>query len=319
MRQHVEQVSLPRVHRRENLIRSSLRDHAALYLMVIPGVTFFLMFRIYPILGSVIAWKDYSIFSGIWGSEFVGWKHFQTLFTYPDFRRVFANTLSIGLQQVVFAFPAPIAIALLINEVRSARFKKVFQTIVYLPHFLSWVVVGQLAYSVLDPQSGIVNTIIEAFGGQPIFFMARENLFQPIAVLTYVWKEAGYFSVVYFAAISSIDPGLYESATIDGAGRLRKIWWITLPLIVPTAVLMLLLQLGRFLEIGFDHIWNLLNPVVWSKGDILNTYIFRVGLQQGRYSLTTAMGLFKSVVGFILIMGGNALSQRLTGKGFFSK
>jgi len=219
----------------------------------------------------------------------------------------------------VFGFPVPVFLALLLNEVRSNRLKRGIQTVLYMPHFLSWVIVGQLVYSLLSPTSGIVNTIIRALGGEGVFFMAQGALFKPIAVMAYVWKEAGFLSIVYIAAISGIDQSLYEASEIDGAGRWTQMWRITLPLIAPTIVIMLLLEIGRFLEVGFDHIWNLLNPVVWSQGDILNTYIFRVGLQDGRYSLTTAIGIFKAVIGFVLLVGGNKLAEKLTGRGFFTR
>lgn len=285
--------------------------------MVIPGIVYFIMFRIIPSFGSIIAWQKYNIFKGIWGSPWVGWANFQRMFAYPDFGRILYNTLAIGGMIIIFGFPVPIVLALLLNEVRSKGFKRLMQTLWYMPHFLSWVIVGQLVYSVLSPTSGIVNVIIKALGGESIFFMAQGALFKPIAVLAHIWKESGFTSIIYIAAISGIDPNLYEAAEIDGAGRWTQMWRITLPLIMPTVVIMLLLGIGRFLEVGFDHIWNLLNSVVWSDGDILNTYIYRVGLQDGRYSLTTAIGLFKALVSFVLLIGGNKLSEKLTGRGFF--
>lgn len=295
----------------------SMKQHPLLYVMVIPGLTFFILFRIIPSFGSVIAWQKYNIFKGMWGSSWVGWHNFQQMFAYADFGRILTNTLTLGGMLIVFGFPVPIFLALLLNEVRSQKMKRVVQTTLYMPHFLSWVIVGQLVYSILSPTSGIVNVIIRAFGGEGIFFMAQGELFKPIAVMAHIWKEAGFMSIVYIAAISGIDQSLYEASEIDGAGRWTQMWRITLPLITPTIVIMLLLEIGRFLEVGFDHIWNLLNPVVWSQGDILNTYIFRVGLQDGRYSLTTAIGIFKAFIGFVLLVGGNKIAEKLTGKGFF--
>lgn len=309
--------ALPGEHR--NTLWWSIKHHPLLYLMVIPGVVFFVMFRIVPTLGSVIAWQKYNIFKGIWGSPWVGWANFERMFAYAEFGRILYNTLAIGGMFIIFGFPVPIILALLLNEVQSKGFKRLMQTLLYMPHFLSWVIVGQLVYSILSPTSGIVNMVIEALGGESIFFMAQGPLFKPIAVLAQIWKESGFASIIYIAAISGIDPNVYEAAEIDGAGRWTQMWRITLPLIAPTIVIMLLLGIGRFLEVGFDHIWNLLNSVVWSDGDILNTYIFRVGLQNGRYSLTTAIGLFKAVIGFILLVGGNKLSEKLTGRGFFTR
>lgn len=305
--------------RRKASLLENMKEHPLLYAMVIPGLIFFIMFRIIPSFGCVIAWQKYSVFKGVFGSQWVGWANFQRMISHPDFFRIFYNTIAIGLMNIILGFPVPVILALLLNEVQSRGFKRSIQTVIYMPHFLSWVIVGQLVYSILSPGSGIVNTLIKAFGGAPIFFMANGALFKPIAVFAYIWKESGFTSIVYFAAMSGIDLNLYEAAEIDGAGRWTKIWNITLPLISPTIVIMLLLQIGRFLEIGFDHIWNLLNPVVWSHGDILNTYIFRVGLQDGRYALTTAMGIFKAVIGFVLLVGGNKIAQKVTGKGFFTR
>ncbi len=273
------------------MLLSTIKQHPLLYLMVIPGIIYFIMFRIVPAFGSVIAWQKYSIFKGVLGSPWVGWANFHRVFAYPDFLRIFRNTIVIGLMIIVFGFPVPVALALLLNEARLKGFRRPIQTIIYLPHFLSWVIVSQLVYSILSPSSGFINVIIAALGGEPVFFMAEGALFKPIAILAFVWKESGFTSIIYVAAISGIDPNLYEASDIDGAGRLRKIWNITLPSISPTIVVMLLIRLGRFLETGFDHIWNLLNPVVWSTGDILNTYIFRVGLQDGRYFLDSSTSL----------------------------
>jgi putative aldouronate transport system permease protein len=306
------------IHSHQTLL-ASIKQHPLLYVMVIPGIIFFIMFRIIPSVGCIIAWQKYNVFKGIWGSPWVGWENFERMFTYAEFGRILYNTLAIGGMLIIFGFPVPIILALLINEVRSKGVKRLIQTVIYMPHFLSWVIVGQLVYSILSPTSGIVNVIIKALGGESIFFMAQGALFKPIAVIANIWKEAGFMSIIYIAAISGIDQALYEAAEIDGAGRWIRMWRITLPLITPTVVVMLLLEIGRFLEVGFDHIWNLLNSVVWSQGDILNTYIFRVGLQDGRYSLTTAIGIFKAVVGFVLLVGGNKLAEKLTGRGFFLK
>jgi putative aldouronate transport system permease protein len=314
----VTRKSVTQAGRRDTLLWS-IKHHPLLYAMVIPGIVYFIMFRIIPSLGCIIAWQKYNIFKGILGSPWVGWQNFRQMFAYADFGRIIYNTLAIGGMLIIFGFPVPIILALLLNEVRSKGVKRLIQTLIYMPHFLSWVIVGQLVYSILSPTSGIVNVAIRALGGKSIFFMAQGALFKPIAVISHIWKEAGFMSIVYIAAISGIDQTLYEAAEIDGAGRWTKMGRITLPLIMPTIVIMLLLDIGRFLEVGFDHIWNLLNSVVWSEGDILNTYIFRVGLQDGRYSLTTAIGIFKAVVGFVLLVGGNKLAEKVTGRGFFIK
>jgi len=303
--------------KRENFYQN-INRHTILYLMVLPGLAFFILIRLIPTAGSIIAWQKYSIFRGIFHSNWVGWKNFQELFAYYDFYRIFRNTLTIGLYRVIFGFPVPIILALLMNELAHEGFKKAIQSSLYLPYFLSWVVVAQLFTSILHPSSGIVNIFLHnTFGIEPIFFLGKEELFQPIVTITYVWKYSGYYSIIYLAALSSIDVQLYEAATIDGANRWQQLWAVTMPSLLPIMVIMLLLSIGRFLEIGFDQIYNLMNPLVLSTGDIFDTYVYRAGLLEGRYSLTTAVGLFKAVIGVILISGGNVLAKKLTGEGFF--
>jgi len=310
-------INIGQLTKRENLFQNISR-HYILYLMVLPGLVFFVCIRLIPVAGSIIAWQEYSIFRGIFHSKWVGWKNFQELFAYYDFYRIFGNTLTIGLYRIIFGFPVPIILALLMNEVSHERFKKAIQSSLYLPYFLSWVVVAQLFYSILHPSSGIVNIFLQkTIGIEPIFFLAKDKLFQPIVTATFIWKYSGYYSIVYLAALASIDPQLYEAATIDGANRLQQLWAVTIPSLLPIMVIMLLLSIGRFLEIGFDQIYNLMNPLVLSTGDIFDTYVYRVGLQEGRYSLTTAVSLFKAVIGLILISCGNALAKKLTGEGFF--
>lgn len=289
-----------------------------LYWMILPGLVFFLLFYLVPIAGTIIAWQDFNYIKGVLASKWVGWKHFEAMFVYPEFASIVMNTLSIGFLKLTIGFPFPILIALLLNEVNSLGTRKIFQTIVFMPHLLSWVIVSQIFYGILSPESGIVNNIITALGGKPVFFMAKEEWIQPLIAISHVWKESGYTSVVYLAALSAIEPQLYEAAEIDGASKLHQILFISLPLIIPTIVIMLLISIGQFLETGFDHVYTMLNPLVWGKGDILNTYIYRVGLQQGKYSFTTAVGFFKSLIGFILVMGGNWIAQRTMGQGFFN-
>jgi putative aldouronate transport system permease protein len=306
-----------RALKRESFFQN-ISHHYILYLMVIPGLVFFVFIRFVPTAGSIIAWQKFSIFRGIFHSQWVGWRNFQELFAYYDFYRIFGNTLTIGLYRIIFGFPVPIILALLMNEVAHKGFKKVIQSSVYIPYFLSWVVVAQLFYSILHPSSGIVNIFLhKTLGIESIFFLGKDKLFQPIVTVAYIWKYSGYYSIVYLAALASVDPQLYEAATIDGANRWQQLWAVTLPSLLPIMVIMLLLSIGRFMEIGFDQIYNLLNPLVLSTGDIFDTYVYRVGLQEGRYSLTTAVGLFKAVIGVILISGGNALAKKLTGEGFF--
>ncbi len=302
---------------KETIFQNILR-HRFLYLMVIPGLLFFICIRLTPIAGSIIAWQKYSIFRGIFHSTWVGWKNFRELLNYYDFYRIFRNTLIIGLYRIVFGFPFPIILALLINEVTHKASKKIIQTCLYLPYFISWVVIAQLFYSMLHPSSGIINILLSrVFKIEAVFFLGKEELFQPIVTIAYIWKFSGYYSIIYLAALTTIDPQLYEAATIDGASRWRQLWAVTFPSLMPIMVIMLLLSIGRFLEIGFDQIYNLMNPLVQSTGDIFDTYVYRVGLLEGRYSLATAVGLFKAVIGVVLVTGGNALAKKVTGEGFF--
>ena len=301
---------------RETLGQNILRHHH-LYLLALPGIIYFLMFKIAPTIGSIIAWQDYDIFNGVFKSEWVGWQNFVRMVTYHDFGKIFRNSLIIGLLKVAFTFFPPIIIALLLNEIRFRPFKSSVQTLVYLPHFLSWVIVSQICLNMLSPQGGIVNALRERiFGAEPIFFMAKTQYFRPIVVITSIWKEMGFESIIYMAALAAVPIELYEAAAIDGASRFQQMWRVTLPSLLPVMIIMALLKSGRFLEIGFDQIWTLSNPLVWEVADIFDTYVYRMGLLGGAYSVTTAVNLFKSVLGVILLLSLNYLAKRITGKAF---
>jgi putative aldouronate transport system permease protein len=291
--------------------------HWAFYSMIVPGFLFFIIFRYIPLSGTVIAFQDYNIFQGVFGSPFAGWKHFNNLFQFPEFYQVLRNTLLISLYQLIFGFPAPIILALLLNEVRNIVFKRISQTVLYLPHFLSWVIVGGLVINFLSPSIGMFNDWIEFFGGERIFFMQNEHYFRSVVVASGIWKESGWGTIIYLAAMAGINPELYESAEVDGAGRFRQAFSITLPCLLPTIMILLLLRIGNFLDLGFEQIYILLNPLVLDTGEVFDTYIYRIGLLGGQYSYTTAIGLFKSVVGFILLIGANWLSRRITGNSIY--
>lgn len=285
--------------------------------MILPGLVYFLIFKYIPLGGSIIAFQDYNVFKGITGSEFVGFKHFKNLFTYPEFMQIFNNTLLISAYKLVLGFPSPIILALLLNEVRKKLFKSTIQSLLYLPHFLSWVIVGGLVINILSPSSGIVNEIIRSLGGKEIFFMQEPGFFRSIVVGSGIWKDVGWNTIIYMAALAGINPQLYEAAEIDGAGKLRQVWSITLPTLLPTIMILLLLQIGNILDLGFEQIYMLLNPLVRETGEVLDTYIYRVGLVGGQFSYTTAIGLFKSVIGLILVVGANKLSKKLTGNSIY--
>ncbi|KGX84569.1 ABC transporter permease [Pontibacillus marinus] len=291
--------------------------HWQIYSMLIPGILYFIIFKYIPLGGIVIAFQDYNVFNGVFDSPWVGFKHFKNLFEYPEFYQVLNNTILISLYQLILGFPAPIILALLLNEVRKMMFKRTIQTVLYLPHFLSWVIVGGLVISFLSPSTGLVNEVIKYFGGAPIFFVQEPEYFRGIIVSSAIWKEVGWGTIIYLAAIAGINPELYEAAEVDGAGKLRQAISITIPSILPTIMVLLLLKIGNILDLGFEQIYMLLNPLVRDTGEVFDTYIYRVGLLGGQYSYTTAIGLFKSVVGFILLVGANKLSKKITGNSVY--
>ncbi|GAA3407735.1 ABC transporter permease [Paenibacillus hodogayensis] len=286
--------------------------HRELFALYLFAFAFFLVFKYGPIYGVVIAFKDFRIVDGIWGSPWVGFKHFEALFQNADFYRLLQNTLLLNLYLLLFAFPAPIVLALLLNEIRSRLFQRFVQMTMYLPHFVSWVIMSGLVIYFLSPTTGIVAHIVEWFGGKPVFYMGRKEYFRSIIVGSAILKDIGWGSIIYFAALSGIHPELQESATIDGANRWQRIWHINIPSIMPTVAIMFILSLGGFLSANFEQIINLLNPVTYETGDVIDTFVYRVGLQQFQYSYTTAIGLFKSLVGLLLILGANMTVRRLS-------
>ncbi|QHW33584.1 sugar ABC transporter permease [Paenibacillus rhizovicinus] len=286
------------------------RSNWDMYALLIPGLIFLLLFKYTPMYGVVIAFQDFNIFSGIKGSEWVGLDQFQKLVHSDDFYQVLTNTLLISLYKIIILFPIPIVVALLLNEVRKMLFKRAIQTIIYLPHFLSWVVISGLFVTLLSPTDGLVNQIITAFGGKPLSFLQDNSLFRSVVVFTAGWKEVGWNAIIFIAAIAGIDQEQYEAASIDGAGRIRKMISITLPGIMPTIVLMFILRIGSLLEAGTEQILTMYNPLVYDSGDVIGTFVYRMGLGQQDYSFSTAVGLFNSLVGFILIISGNMLSKK---------
>jgi len=281
-----------------------------MYLLLIPGLAFLLLFKYTPMYGIVIAFQDFNIFGGISGSEWVGMAQFERLLQSDEFLQVLVNTLLISLYKITILFPIPIVIALMLNEVRRMFFKRTIQTIIYLPHFLSWVIISGLFLNILSPTGGIVNEIIRSFGGEPISFFTDNSLFRSLVVFTAGWKEIGWNAIVFIAAIAGIEQEQYEAAAIDGAGRIRQMWSISLPGMLPTIVLMFILRIGSLLEAGTEQILTMYNPLVYETGDVIGTYVYRMGLGQQDYSFSTAVGLFNSAVGFLLIVIGNMLSRK---------
>ncbi|MGI5900430.1 MAG: ABC transporter permease [Christensenellales bacterium] len=289
-----------------------------LYLLLLPGIAWFLVYRYLPMLGLYIAFSDFSIVKGIWGSDFVGLQYFKYIFfEHRNFWQLVRNTLLINVYKLAFYFPIPILLALLLNEIVFLRYKRVLQTVIYLPHFVSWVVFGSIIITFLNPSEGIINQLIQLFGGQPVFFMSNPKYFRSIVVASDIWKEAGWGTIIYLAAITGIDPTLYEAARIDSANKVQIMRYITLPSISETIVIMLLLDIGRIMNVGFEQIFVLANSTVYSTGDVISTYVYRIGIGNGRFSLTTAIGLFQSVIGLVLLLSCNALSRRFFDKGLW--
>lgn len=284
--------------------------------MLFPILVWYGIFHYGPMYGVQLAFKDFSPVKGIWGSAWVGFEHFKFLFYQsPDFARIFRNTILISLYNIVFGFPAPIILALMLNEVRSKLFKRVAQSISYIPHFFSWVILSGIVIVMLSPSEGPVNYIIKLFGGEPIYFLANTDYFRPTLVITNIWKEIGWGTIIYLAALSGIDPTLYEAATIDGANRWQRIRNITIPSILPVVSIMFILSLGGILNAGFDQIFNLYSPAVYEVADVIDTYVYRAGIQQSQFGLTTAVGLFKNVIGIALVLGTNYVMKRMGQEG----
>lgn len=288
-----------------------------LYLMLLFPAVMLFIFNYLPMYGVIIAFKNFSPGLGIWDSDWNNFEHFKRLFTDFLFIRALQNTLIISLLKIVIAFPAPIIFAMLLNEIRNQKFLKVTQSISYLPHFMSWVILSAMIIEVFSPQRGIVNFFIAVFGGDPINFLSSKLFFIPVLILTDIWKEIGYGAIIYLATISSIDPALYEAAEVDGAGRFKKMINITLPSIMPMVIILFILRLGGILNAGFDQILNLYNPLVYEVADIIDTYVYRSGLEQFQFDYATAVGLFKNVIGIIFILGANAIIRRKSEHGIW--
>lgn len=293
-------------------LRDGVREWWPYYLMLAPGLIYFGLFHYLPIWEARLAFEDLRIIGpNVW----VGTKHFAQLFASPTFFEVLKNTLIISAMKVAFVFPLPIILSLLLNEVRSGRFRRGVQSVIYLPHFLSWVVIAGIFIAALSPSNGVVNDLRDLVGLDRRSFMTDSGSIRWVLVWSEAWRSAGWDSLLYFAAIMAIDPALYEAAEMDGASRWQKMRHITLPGIVPTIATLFILHVGLFLNAGFDQVFNLSNDAIRDKIDIIDTYVYRLGITGGQFSLATAAGLFKGVIGMILMIGAHTLSKRLTGKG----
>ncbi|WP_282943224.1 ABC transporter permease subunit [Paenibacillus sp. RC67] len=290
--------------------RRKLKQNLPLLIMFVPVIAFYLIFKYAPMVGVIVAFKSYNFADGIFGSPWVGLKNFHILFSNPKSLLIIRNTLVLSLMSIFIGFPFPIMLAIMLNEVKKIWFKKTVQTLVFLPHFLSWVIVGGMVVTIFSQESGVINHWIQQWTGSAFPFLYNETSWMFIFVGSGIWKEAGFSAIVYLAALSSIDTSLYEAASIDGAGKWKQMWHITLPGIAPTIVLMLILSMGKVMEVGFDHVYTLQNSVVSNVSEVISTYIYTIGLQKGQFSLTSAMGLFESVVGFILVITANTIARK---------
>ena len=288
-----------------------------LYLMLIPLVAYYLVFHYVPMYGAQIAFKDYKFNLGIIRSPWVGFEHFQYLFSLRSFKEIFRNTILISTYKLIFGFPAPIILAILLNELRIVPYKKAVQTISYLPHFLSWVILAAIFTQLLSPSTGAVNILLTKLGFEPVFFLGDKSWFRSVLVFTSVWKSVGWGSIIYLASIAGINPEIYEAAIVDGAGRMRRIWHVTLPGLTPVITILLIFAIGRITLDDFDQIFNMYNPAVYSVGDVISTYTYRKGLVELQYSFSAAVGLFQNVISLALIILVNWGTKRINEYGIW--
>jgi len=288
----------------------NIKTHPYLYLLSIPVLAYYILFHYGPMYGAQIAFKNYSPGFGIWGSPWVGLKNFNSFINDVFFQRIVTNTIMINVYQLFFAFPVPIILALLLNELRSRIYKKTVQTIIYMPHFVSLIVICGL---VLDftSRTGIINDVIAFFGGERVNMMREPGLFRPVYIISGIWQEAGWGTIIYLAALAGVEMEQYEAARIDGANRFRQMWHVTLPGIMPTIVILLILRMGSMMNVGFEKIILLYNPTIYSTADVISSYTYRKGLLEFNFSYSSMVGLFNSVINFALVISANAISRRV--------
>lgn len=291
-------------------ITQDFKKYKYLYLMVLPVLIYYIIFHYAPLYGATIAFKNFSPGKGIMGSPWVGFKHFEAFLSSVYFWRVFSNTLMINILELLFGFPAPILLALLLNEIRNSAFKRTIQTVTYMPHFISLVVVCGMIVDFTSSE-GVFNSIITALGGEKVLFLQKPEYFRTIYVASGIWQQIGWGSIIYLAALSSIDPSLYEAAYMDGAGRLRQLWHVTLPGIAPTIVILLILNLGKMMNVGFEKIILLYNPATYETADVISSFVYRRGLRESNWSFGSAVGLLNSVINLVLITASNKISRKL--------
>ncbi|WP_239635453.1 ABC transporter permease subunit [Paenibacillus sp. H1-7] len=288
-----------------------------LYLMMLPGLLFYLLFKYLPMWDMLIAFKDYQPALGFWGSRWVGFEHFERFFSDPIFWQLFRNTAILAVYNIVLFFPLPIIVALLLNELRIQWFKRTVQTLIYIPHFFSIVVVVGITYVMFTTEGGIINEAVSSLGAEKINFLTEPGWFRPMVTLQVIWKETGYGTIIFLAALAGVDPSLYEASKIDGANRWHQLWYITMPAIKSTIVILLILRLGNFLDTGFEQMLLMINALNREVGEVFDTYVYINGITQGQFSYSTTVGLFKSVVGLILVVAANYIARKLGEEGVY--
>jgi len=302
---------------REASLARRIERHKYIYLLLLPGVLYFLLFKFVPLWGLLLAFKEYNPFLGFLQSEWIGFELFAELFRSQNFYLMLRNTLAINLFGLIFLFPVPIVLALMLNEVRHEAFKRIQQSIVYLPHFLSWVVVASMTFFILSIDVGIANKMLTGFGRESISFLSEPNYFWAILTAQNMWKEAGWGTIIFLAAMAGVDPQRYEAAVVDGASRWRQIWHVTLPAIRPTIIILLILRLGNMADVGFEQVLLMQNPLVMSVAEVFDTYAYNHGILNGQISVGVAVGMFKGVVGFALVMASNYVVKKMGHEGIY--
>jgi putative aldouronate transport system permease protein len=292
------------------------RDYQ-LYLLLVLPIAYFILFKYVPMYGAAIAFQNYSIFQGVTGSEWVGFDNFRQLFAMDQFYQVVRNTLLLNFLDLVFSFPAPIILALLLHELRVLWYKKLSQTLLYLPHFLSWIIIGGLVYQMFATKGGLVNNVVVGMGLQPVPFLTEKAHWLLVYLGTGIWQSAGWGTIIYLAALTGINKELYEAAEVDGAGRMKKMWHITLPGIRSTIVVMLIMQLGHIMTIGFERPFVMGNALVMDYAEVISTFVYKAGLQSAQFSLATAMGLFQALVGLVFVVAANTIAKRFGEQGIW--
>jgi putative aldouronate transport system permease protein len=303
--------------RKRQIFKKEMKKNYDLYLMLGPGFIYLLVFAYIPMFGLMVAFKDYNIFKGVFASDWNHFAYFKEMINLPDFMKIVRNTLMLNLLSLLFGFPAPIILALLLNEIRGKYFKRISQSLLYLPHFMSWIVMGGIIYALLSPTFGIVNQLLQAVGIDPIYFMGSKSWWVSVYVGSGIWQEIGWGTIIYLAAITTVDPHLFEAVEMDGGGRFRKMFHITVPAIMPAVIVLLILNVGHMVSIGFEKPMALTNPLVSDVSDVISTYMYTVGILGGQFGLTTAVGMVQSIVNLLLIVAANYAAKATGNEGIW--